>query len=148
MPNNHAILKLILTNPKLSAMSTQMHCRFCGLTDHWMKNFETITCPKLKEKKNKEKESRRQARIAKNFNTPTQEVAPIKTSSNFTCMGDLIELEEQTDAAVMIQKHVRRCIAEATLSFLKQEKLKKKANKGKKKRKNTTQVYYDMPQDK
>ena len=125
-----------------------MHCRFCHAHDHWVKNFETITCPKLKEKKNKEKESKRQARIAKNFNTPTQEVAPIKTSSNFASMGDLIELEEQTDAAVMIQKHVRRCIAECKLSMLRKEKLKKKANKGKKKRKNTPQVYYDMPQDK
>ena len=125
-----------------------MHCRFCHSDDHWMKNFETITCPKLKEKKNKQKESRRQARIAKNFNTPTQEVAPIKTSSHFTSMGDLIELEERTDAAVMIQKHVRRCIAECKLSMLRKEKLKKKANKGKKKRKNTTQVYYDMPEDK
>jgi len=126
----------------------KMHCKFCHAEDHWMKHFETITCPKLKEKKDKEKESRRQARIAKNFNTPTQEVAPIKTSSNFTSMGDLIDLEERTDAAVILQKHVRRCIAEATLSFMKQEKIKKKANKGKKKRKNTTQVYYDMPTDK
>ena len=112
-----------------------------------MKNFETITCPVLKEKKLKEKEARREAKIKKNFSTPVQKVEPIKTSSNFTDMRALMDLDEQHEAATMIQKHVRRCIAEFKLSQLKELKIKKKANKGKKKKKNNTKVYYEMPDD-
>ena len=124
-----------------------MHCKFCHSDDHWMKNYETITCPKLKEKKRKEKEERRQARVQKNFNTPVQKVEPIKTSSNFSSMRALLDLDEQHEAATMIQKQVRRCIAECKLSKLKELKMKKKANKGKKKKKNNTQVFHSMPSD-
>jgi hypothetical protein len=112
-----------------------------------MKNFETITCPVLKEKKLKEKEARREAKIRRNFTTPVQKVEPVKTSSNFTDMRALMDLEEQHEAATMIQKHVRRCMAECKLSQLKEMKIVKKANKGKKKRKKTEKVYCEMPDD-
>ena len=95
-------------------MPSKMHCRFCHSDDHWMKNYETITCPKLKEKKLKEKEARREAKIKKNFSTPVQKVEPIKTSSNFTDMRALMDLDEQHEATTMIQKHVRRCFAAAS----------------------------------
>ena len=128
-------------------MPTKMHCRFCHKDDHWMKNFETITCPVLKEKKLKEKEARREAKIRRNFTTPVQKVEPIKTSSNFNDMRALMDLDEQQEAATMIQKHVRRCMAEFKLSQLKELKIKKKSNKGKKKKKNNTKVYFEMPDD-
>ena len=116
-----------------------------------MKNFETITCPKLKEKKLKEKEARREAKIRRNFTSPVQKVEPIKTSSNFSDMRALMDLDEQHEAATMIQKHVRRCMAECKFSQMKEEnaliKARKKANKGKKKRKKTEKVYREMPDD-
>ena len=142
---------------QFSVMPKVMHCSFCHSDGHWMKDREVIICPKLKAKKQKEKKKRdeeKRARAIKNFNsTTTVKPAPIKTESAFSGARFLLDQEERIEAATLIQKNVRRCIAEHKCRRLRVEieeiKARKKANKGKKgKKKNrilSEKVYFEEP---
>ena len=52
-----------------------------------MKNYEEIICPKLKEKKQKEKLDRKAAKTEKVWNTSTEKKA-IETTNNFDILID------------------------------------------------------------
>ncbi len=128
-------------------MSRTMFCRFCKCEgDHWMKNGEMITCPKLRAKKQREKQERNANRKKQALNNFTPKTTAIElATTGFAGAAALMDEEERNDAATQIQKIVRRCIAECNFKQMLQEKAKKKANKGKKKRKQTEKVYYCEP---
>ena len=62
-----------------------------------MKNYEEIICPKLKEKKQKQKLDRQAAKTEKVWDTPTQK--EIKTTNNFDIFKQMMDQEEQAEAA-------------------------------------------------
>jgi hypothetical protein len=104
-----------------------------------MKNYEEITCPKLKEKKQKQKLERQATKTEKVWKTaPVQK--EIDTSNNFDIFKQMMAQEEEAEAA-QEQKQQE----EEAAKQLKRDT--KKAHKKGKKAKKTEQIYYDMPED-
>ena len=105
-----------------------------------MKNFEEITCPKLKEKKQKQKFDRQATKTEKVWETvPVKK--EIETTNNFDIFKQMIDQEEQAEA-LREQKEQEQEAAKQ----LKQNTKKARKEKGKKKKQNQ-EVYYDMPED-
>ena len=127
-------------------MSKPRKCRFCQSPEHWMKDREMIICPKLKAKKQKEKQERDANRKNRSLNNFTPKTTAVKlATTGFAGMACLIEADDRDEAATQIQKIVRRCIAECKVKQMLKDKERKKANKGKKKRKQTEKVFYSEP---
>ena len=103
-----------------------------------MKNYEKITCPKLKEKKQKEKLARQAAKTEKVWQTapPKKE---IETTNNFDIFKQMIDQEEQAEAELERAQQEQEAAKQ-----MKRDNKKASKKKGKKK---TQQVYYDMPED-
>ena len=102
-----------------------------------MKNYEEIICPKLKEKKQKQKLNREAAKTEKVWNTPTEK-KEIKTTNNFDIFKQMMDQEEQAEEA----KEQKQQDEEAAKQLKRDTK---KAHKKGKKGKKTEEVYYDMP---
>ena len=151
-------------------MPRVMHCSFCHSGDHWMRDREVIICPKLKLKKQKEKQKRDQEKrdqAIKNFyNSTTNKTAPIKVKRSAFAAIHYHTEEEQAEAATILQRNVRRCIAQAKLNNLqrikrqnlvegeteikriKEQTTKKQSRKQRnKKRTQTEKVYFEAPID-
>ncbi len=128
-------------------MSRTMFCKFCKVEgDHWMKDREMITCPKLRAKKQREKQERNTNRKKQSLNNFYPKSTPIEhANTSFAGMAALMDADDRDEAATQIQKIVRRCIAECKVAEMRREKEKKRANKGKKKRKQTEKVFYCEP---
>ena len=147
-----------------------MHCSFCHSGDHWMRDREVIICPKLKAKKQKEKLKREQEKrdqAMKNFYKPTtNKTTPLKVKKSSFAVLNIHTEDEQVEAAIMLQTHVRRCIAQAKLYDLRRDKqkiqaegeaeikrikeqtTKKQSRKQRnKKRTPTEKVYFEAPID-
>ena len=140
--------KIDLQHELFLAMSRQTHsnqsnrgktpfCAFCKAEGHWMKNYEEIICPKLKEKKQKQKLNREAAKTEKVWNTPTEK-KEIKTTNNFDIFKQMMDQEEQAEEA----KEQKQQDEEAAKQLKRDTK---KAHKKGKKGKKTEEVYYDMP---
>lgn len=164
------ITKIDLVWLELSVMSRVMHCSFCHSGDHWMRDREVIICPKLKLKKQKEKQKRDQEkrdRAIKNFYNPTtNNTSPIKVKKSAFGAIHIHTEDEQVEAATILQKNVRRCIAqaklydlqrnkrenllegEAEIKRIKEQTTKKQSRKQRnKKRTQTEKVYFEAPID-
>tara|TARA_Y100000589_G_scaffold167104_1_gene159066 strand:- start:6 stop:416 length:411 start_codon:yes stop_codon:yes gene_type:complete len=135
-----------------------------------MRDREVIICPKLKLKKQKEKQKRDQEKrdqAIKNFyNSTTNKTAPIKVKRSAFAAIHYHTEEEQAEAATILQRNVRRCIAQAKLNNLqrikrqnlvegeteikriKEQTTKKQSRKQRnKKRTQTEKVYFEAPID-
>ena len=112
-------------------------CAYCKAEGHWMKNFEKITCPKLKEKKQKQKLDRQATKTEKVYETSAVK-KEIETKNNFDVFKQMIEQQEQAEAAQEAIQSQQEAVKQ-----LKRDK--KKENK--KKKRQSQQVYYDMPED-
>lgn len=162
--------KIDLVWLELSVMPKVMHCSFCHSGDHWMRDREVIICPKLKLKKQKEREKREQQKrdqAIKNFYNPTtNKTAPIKVKRSVFAAIHIHTEDEQTEAATILQRNVRRCIAQAKLNNLqrikrknlaegeaeikriKEQTPKKQSRKQRNKKKTPTEkVYFEAPID-
>lgn len=135
-----------------------------------MRDREVIICPKLKLKKQKEKQKRDQEKreqAIKNFHNPsTNKTAPIKVKRSAFAAIHYHTEDEQAEAATVLQRNVRRCIAQAKLHNLqrnkrqnlaegeaeikriKEQSTKKQSRKQRnKKRTQTEKVYFEAPID-
>mgnify|MGYP006142407503 FL=1 len=127
-----------------------------------MKNIEEIICPKLKEKKQKQKLDRQAAKTDRVLQTaPVKK--EIKTTNNFDIFKKMMAKEEEAEAAqkqkqqdeklAQEQKQQDEKLAqeqkqqdEDAAKQLRRDTKKTHKKKGKKS-KNPKQVYYDMPEN-
>ena len=116
-----------------------------------MKNIEEIICPKLKEKKQKQKLDRQAAKTGKGWPQTAPVKKEIKTTNNFDIFKKMMAQEEEADAA-QEQKQQDEKLAqeqkqqdEDAAKQLRRDT--KKTHKKGKKSKKTEQVYYDMPEN-
>ena len=123
-------------------------CAYCKVEGHWIKNFEEITCPKLKEKKQQQK-LERQATKTKNVRKTPLVNKEIETTNNFDVFKKMMDQEEhQQEVEQQKQQQMQQEQEDAKKFKRDTKKASKKAIKKKTKAsKNTEQVYYDMPED-
>ena len=127
-----------------------------------MKNIEEIICPKLKEKKQKQKLDRQAAKTGKGWPQTAPVKKEIKTTNNFDIFKKMMAQEEEADAAQEQKQQDEKLAQEQKQQDekLAQEQKQqdedaakqlrrdtKKTHKKGKKSKKTEQVYYDMPEN-
>ena len=116
-----------------------------------MKNIEEIICPKLKEKKQKQKLDRQAAKTDRVLQTaPVKK--EIKTTNNFDIFKKMMAKEEEAEAAQKQKQQDEKLAQEQkqqdedAAKQLRRDTKKTHKKKGKKS-KNPEQVYYDMPEN-
>ena len=120
-------------------------CAYCKVEGHWMKNFEEIICPKLKEKKQQQK-LERQATKTKNVRKTPLVNKEIETTNNFDVFKKMMDQEEHQQEVEQQQKQQQMQQAQEDVKKFKRD-TKKASKKTRTSKKNTEQVYYDMPED-
>ena len=120
-------------------------CAYCKVEGHWIKNFEEITCPKLKEKKQQQKLERQATKTKNVWKTPLVK-KEIETTNNFDVFKKMMDQEEHQQEVEQQQKQQQMQQAQEDVKKFKRD-TKKASKKTRTSKKNTEQVYYDMPED-